>query len=189
MDCEAWEGTLLARRSATAPCAEKFLVKRLSAFLMVVKHGSLPRHVLGPAASLAEIGQDLLAGLAEAAGHHGFTGSDHPLYRLNTDGSKSIVFPAIAVSDRPLTGENLKTLPQPELSPRHLLAAGSPSDLTRPGFSQGLRAGLGLLWRPLWHGARPRFFLEQLLRLLSSRFRARIRTPVFSPKTGPLGMG
>ena len=37
MDCEAWEATLLARRSATAPFVLRnfSLAKRLSAFLMV----------------------------------------------------------------------------------------------------------------------------------------------------------
>ena len=170
MDCEAWEGRLLARRSATAPLFLRnfSLAKRLSASLMV---GAC---LCCPLLSLAQQppgGDSSKTSLPDSPNAQNTTNAtpDTTTRFIGYMTNKSIAFPAIAVSDRPLTPvEKFKLFLNQSVSPPYLLGAGIAAGFDQArdapkGYGQGWGAFGGRYGMKLARASSSSFFSSFLL--------------------------
>jgi hypothetical protein len=170
MDCEAWEARLLARRCATAPLVLRnfSLAKRLSASVIV---GAC---LCCPLFSLAQQppgGDSSKTSLPDSPKPQNTTNAntDTTTRFIGYMTNKSIVFPAIAVSDRPLApGEKFKLFLNQSVSPPYLLAAGIAAGFDQArdapkGYGQGWGAFGGRYGMKLARASSSSFFSSFLL--------------------------
>jgi hypothetical protein len=170
MDCEAWEARLLARRSATAPLVLRSfsLAKRLSASLMVGACLCCPLMSLAQQPPGGDSNKTSLPDSPKPQDNTNTTTDTTPRF-IGYMTNKSIVFPAIAVSDRPLTPvSKFKLFLNQSISPPYLLVAGIAAafDQARDapkGYGQGWGAYGGRYGMKLARASSSSFFSSFLL--------------------------
>ena len=189
MDCEAWEATLLARRSATAPFVLRnfSLAKRLSAFLMVGACLCCPLVSLGQQPPGGDSDKTSLPDSPKPQDNTNTT-TDTTTRFIGYMTNRSFVFPAIAVSDRPLTpASKFKLFLNQSVSPPYLLVAGiaagfEPQARDAPkGYGEGWGAYGGRYGMKLARASPSSFFSS-----LSSCLHAASRPTFFPGKIDPL---